>query len=505
MENEYGCREYLIVLREAHEDFRAAELASLLELYGMQDGRVLDEVRSFRGRMYVVRLGEAHAEVFERVCERAVLVQFVVEIWGKGMSNKEVSGSIDIERERARLISEETWRFKVFSAGLKLGKQETVKRREDFLWSERTVVFKGKVDVNNAQNTYILVYDYMSRVPQMLKENSKKSKRRHQVEARWLELKEQGLKPREIKATINQERSAQNKERREKSEDSSVSETSASKKLDVHEIQPDMVYFGRLIADADQSKIAKEYTLKNRTFLGPTSMDARMSFIMANQGHVKPGALVLDPYVGTGSLLIPCAVHQAICQGTDIDYWILKGKNGQNLFHSFDQYNLQHPEIVRMDFSARGISFRESLSSIYDAIICDPPYGIRAGAKKCGRKPGEKVREVHDLESYVTPLQNYDAGDLMVDLFDASARLLKSGGRLVVLIPVDPRKYCDAMVPTHSCLKCVSKSMEVFRAQNGRVLATLVKIADYDFAKIDEYRETTRAKLVISPISVSLF
>lgn len=34
--------------------------------------------------------------------------------------------------------------------------------------------------------------------------------------------------------------------------------------------------------------------------LGNTSMDAGLSFIMANMGKVQPGDIVFDPFVGTG-------------------------------------------------------------------------------------------------------------------------------------------------------------------------------------------------------------
>lgn len=40
--------------------------------------------------------------------------------------------------------------------------------------------------------------------------------------------------------------------------------------------------------------------------------------------QVKRGGLVLDPFVGTGSILIACARFGAFCMGTDIDIRILR-------------------------------------------------------------------------------------------------------------------------------------------------------------------------------------
>ena len=38
--------------------------------------------------------------------------------------------------------------------------------------------------------------------------------------------------------------------------------------------------------------------------MGPTSLDTVLAFIMANIGHAGPGKLMLDPFVGTASILV---------------------------------------------------------------------------------------------------------------------------------------------------------------------------------------------------------
>lgn len=66
------------------------------------------------------------------------------------------------------------------------------------------------------------------------------------------------------------------------------------------------IFFGREIGTSDRT-ILQTYQLKSRKYLGPTAMDAEMAFLMANQAQVKPGKLVFDPFVGTGSILIAAA------------------------------------------------------------------------------------------------------------------------------------------------------------------------------------------------------
>jgi len=48
------------------------------------------------------------------------------------------------------------------------------------------------------------------------------------------------------------------------------------------------------------------YNLKKRPYLGPTSTDHELAMLMANQGHIKEGDLVYDPFVGTGSIALAC-------------------------------------------------------------------------------------------------------------------------------------------------------------------------------------------------------
>lgn len=69
---------------------------------------------------------------------------------------------------------------------------------------------------------------------------------------------------------------------------------------------PEDILFGRWIADGRRNLI-KEISLKDRKFIGNTSMDPQLSLLMANQGLVKNGDLVLDPFCGTGSILVSAA------------------------------------------------------------------------------------------------------------------------------------------------------------------------------------------------------
>lgn len=61
--------------------------------------------------------------------------------------------------------------------------------------------------------------------------------------------------------------------------------------------------FNTQIADG-QRELIRSYSVKNRHFIGNTSMDAGLSFIMANHAMVKENDLVFDPFVGTGRFIL---------------------------------------------------------------------------------------------------------------------------------------------------------------------------------------------------------
>lgn len=55
-------------------------------------------------------------------------------------------------------------------------------------------------------------------------------------------------------------------------------------------------------------------------------MDPQLSLLMANQAKIQTGDLVLDPFVGSGSLLVAAAEFGAYVFGSDIDYLMLHGR-----------------------------------------------------------------------------------------------------------------------------------------------------------------------------------
>jgi tRNA (guanine10-N2)-methyltransferase len=74
---------------------------------------------------------------------------------------------------------------------------------------------------------------------------------------------------------------------------------------------------------------------------------------------------------------------------------------------------------------------------VVDAIVTDPPYGVRAGARKSVHLPYKARVPGRDHFPHTDP---YTLAECLADLLESAARLLRLGGRLVYFLPVT--SYC---------------------------------------------------------------
>ncbi|GMP39145.1 hypothetical protein CsSME_00010100 [Camellia sinensis var. sinensis] len=257
------------------------------------------------------------------------------------------------------------------------------------------------------------------------------------------------------------------------------------------------MFFGREVGTADR-KLLPTYQLKSRTYLGPTAMDAEMAFLMANQALVAPGKLVYDPFVGTGSILIGAAHFGAMTMGADIDIRVVRDGRGPdcNVWSNFKQYGLPMPlGLLRADNNLP--PWRPGLKEVFDAIICDPPYGVRAGGRKSGGRKllkgvvGPYTVPDDKRTDHIPSTAPYSLVECVHDLLDVAAKMLVMGGRLVFFYPIlREDDTIDTNYPEHPCFKLVASCEQILSFRYSRVLLTMVKIGPYT----EEVAETARIK-----------
>ncbi len=131
------------------------------------------------------------------------------------------------------------------------------------------------------------------------------------------------------------------------------------------------VFFGIQLSShkVNRQKFNYQFQLSKRIYLGPTSTDNDLAHMMCNQANIFEGATVVDPFVGTGGMLIPPASQGAFVFGCDLDMRVICGYsvgriNKKSPFYdpqkkleiftpkinlNFEQYKLPTPNIMRMD------------------------------------------------------------------------------------------------------------------------------------------------------------
>lgn len=397
------------------------------------------------------------------VLSRCTLIRTAVELWGTGtdfspcvqsvesMSNH--PSSLRLLQRRTDPVAKQTWKITVHTLGTKYTRDEQNGMRDPFSF----LAFPGDVKMVEPRNEFLLIREIE------LDTNGSPKHPRHGY---------------------------------------------TGKIIEANDARPPLgVYFGRVLGgkrDWRGKGRLERYSLKKRSYLGPTSMDAELSLVMSNLAKVKRGSYCFDPFVGTGSILLTCGLRGGYCFGTDIDLRILKGyrrdidnnKKGStkappNPFDTFRQFGLPRPELVRSDNSIYPRHYR-SHTPLFDAIVCDPPYGIRAGARKSGSKYAEPrpILEEH-RHDHIAQTRPYCVSDVMADLLDVAARTLRKGGRLVYVVP-SLRDFDEGTdLPRHECLEVRHVCFQPLQVELGRRVVVMEKVGEYNSKEVERYRLET--------------
>ncbi|VDD89797.1 unnamed protein product [Enterobius vermicularis] len=277
------------------------------------------------------------------------------------------------------------------------------------------------------------------------------------------------------------------------------------------------VYFGKLIGYG-QSKLKSRYNLTDRCYIGNTTMDPELSFIQANLVKANRGAFTLDPFCGTGGLLLAAAHFGAYVFGTEINYQIARacGKSSrvgakylgphESVAGNFSQYNLdEHFVSLLIADASRHELWHLPKSGLFDSIVADPPYGIR----EKGSKVGNKERKAHwtlpgaTHATHFPEKARYKISSVFLDLVNLAANVLVVNGRLSFWFPVFDEEYSEKVLPKHEALKLVADCKQPLAGRYSRHLLVYEKTripveAEKAYFEADCYRETTFRERVFS-------
>ncbi|KAG6331791.1 hypothetical protein ID866_7297 [Astraeus odoratus] len=260
------------------------------------------------------------------------------------------------------------------------------------------------------------------------------------------------------------------------------------------------VYFGRLVrsnvshryvrvrqkasqvSEGSARSLIRVFDVKKRSYFGNTSMEAEVSLLMANQAQASPGKLIYDPFIGTGSMAYTTAYFGAFVYGSDIDGRQMRGKGKTpGVLRAAAQYGVAGQIVDLCTFDVTHNPWRSG--GLFDAIVTDPPYGVRAGAKRLGRKqvredrPPPQIPRPNPDEPYIPPTKPYELSALIIDLILLSRYLLKPRGLLVFFLPTVTDSYEEIDVKSSLCegMELMSNSLQDFGSW-GRRLITIRKM-----------------------------
>jgi tRNA (guanine10-N2)-dimethyltransferase len=124
-------------------------------------------------------------------------------------------------------------------------------------------------------------------------------------------------------------------------------------------------YITKLLWKAEKARFLQREPIKKPAF-HPTSLKPKLARLLVNLSRAKEKQLLLDPFCGTGSVLIEAAILGMKPIGIDIDAKMIKGSETNLKFYKLKAKLLQGNALeLEKVFKKNSI----------DAIATDPPYG----------------------------------------------------------------------------------------------------------------------------------
>ena len=136
-------------------------------------------------------------------------------------------------------------------------------------------------------------------------------------------------------------------------------------------ILDEIFYFAIKVASSSRNTIIAR-KLKERPFVHPSAMNQLLSHAMINLSNIKTNSILLDPFCGTGTVLIESFFLKLRPIGMDINKEMLKGT-----LKNLNYFNIQNIHLIQG--TIKSLMFPKSK---IDAIVSDPPYGRSSSTHK---------------------------------------------------------------------------------------------------------------------------
>mmetsp|Transcript_1780 Transcript_1780/g.4208 ORF Transcript_1780/g.4208 Transcript_1780/m.4208 type:complete len:534 (-) Transcript_1780:1640-3241(-) len=208
------------------------------------------------------------------------------------------------------------------------------------------------------------------------------------------------------------------------------------------------IVLARLIAKGPKTSAIAPRT---RICITNTPLEPVAAYNLCNLARIRDGDRVLDTYAGSCATLLAASSLAPNCITVGIEIALKKFVKKEDIVEDFTSRGLQVPSaIICGDCMSRKIrdKARKAVGDEpFDAIVTDPPYGIR-------EKAGD------DAEPPLIQLFTVIADDR-----EAGNPLLRVGGRLAAFVPVAPGQDLHSSLPDGELMKRAGMELTDMRDQ----------------------------------------
>lgn len=102
-----------------------------------------------------------------------------------------------------------------------------------------------------------------------------------------------------------------------------------------------------------------------RPYFHPGSMSPKLALCMVNLAHVHENDTVMDPFCGTGGILIEAGCLNTKLIGSDIEKHMVEGTKLNLAAEGFKDFEVYWEDVRKLEINKK-----------VDAVAMDPPYGI---------------------------------------------------------------------------------------------------------------------------------
>jgi tRNA (guanine10-N2)-dimethyltransferase len=161
---------------------------------------------------------------------------------------------------------------------------------------------------------------------------------------------------------------------------------SAQRKIDLRNpdvklriLLTDKLHFYVQTKEIDRNQYERRH-VRSRPFFSPISLHPRYARALVNLTRIQRGQILLDPFCGTGGILLEASLIGAKVLGSDISPEMIDGC----------AENLHHFDIAFERLEVADIGEISDVFGTVDSVATDPPYGRSASTKK------EPVKTLHE-------------------------------------------------------------------------------------------------------------